>query len=289
MQAYHDGTDAPVAATDPPKIRHTASFLVCAAAAKMRYPAKKRSGELISKVSEVVHSSEDKRAIATGTGILAHGCHLSADGWEEIVWGKPPHELGRLPHAVLLAWEENANVLIFGTGASEKDGLKESEYTTKYLWDHWDNLAEFEPLHRVPLDQAKALIKKILVLDAVTQNTDQEAREGLRVMSERNCHHAIFVSSPTHLPRCLACACKVVEHEPQLFSGPIYASPSDTCYHDSHAGDVVVVEPPHRGDRDKSLDSLKFHELVRRTYRVPQGQKASFFGKLQVLLEEFGA
>ena len=39
-----------------------------------------------------------------------------------------------------------------------------------------------------------------------------------------------------------------------LFHGPIYASPSDTCYEGAQASDVVVVEPPHRGDRDKSLD-----------------------------------
>lgn len=51
----------------------------------------------------------------------------------------------------------------------------------------------------------------------------------------------------------------------ELFTGPIYASPSDTCYEGAQASDVVVVEPPHRGDRDRSLDPLKFHELVRRS------------------------
>ena len=69
----------------------------------------------------------------------------------------------------------------------------------------------------------------------------------------------------------------------------MYASPSDTCYDGAYARDVVVVEPPHRGDRDKSLDALKFHELVRRTYRVPQGHMAAFLEKLGALLEEYGA
>lgn len=224
-----------------------------------------------------------------GTGILVHGCHLKADGWEHIVWGSPPHDLGRLPHAVLLAWEEQASVVIFGTGASEKDGKKESEYTLQYLWDHWPALAEFEPLHRVPLDEAEALMRRIAVVDALTQNTDEEAREGLRLFQEKNCDHAIFVSSPTHLPRCLACACKVMEKEPELFDGPIYASPSDTCYDGAAAGDVVVVEPPHRGDRDKSLDALKFHELVRRCYGVPRDRKAAFLEQLSGLLQEYGA
>ena len=77
--------------------------------------------------------------------------------------------------------------------------------------------------------------------------------------------------------------------EPELFHGPIYASPSDTCYEGAHASDVVVIEPPHRGDRDKSLDALKFHELVRRTYRVPKERKVDFLKRLEVLLEEYGA
>ena len=119
------------------------------------------------------------KADHSGAGILVHGCHLSADGWEHIVWGQPPHQLGRLPHAVLLAWEEKATVVVFGTGASEKDGLKESEYTIRYLWDHWAELAEFEPLHRVPLDEAQALMRRIAVVDAETQNTDQEVRKGV--------------------------------------------------------------------------------------------------------------
>ncbi|CAJ1418407.1 unnamed protein product [Effrenium voratum] len=257
------------------KLRHTSRFLVRASLLSS-HPEKKRSGDALHGAAQVP------------TGILVHGCHLSADGWEQIVWGRPPHELGRLPHAVLLAWEERATVVVFGTGASEKDGLKESEYTLKYLWDRWSELAHFEPLHRVPLDKAQELMRAVSVIDASTQNTDQEVREGLRVMREKGCHHAVLVSSPTHLPRCLACACKVVEEEPELFEGPIYASPSDTCYQGASSSDVVVVEPPHRGDRDKSLDALKFHELVRRSYGVPKDKKVEFLQKFTDLLEDFG-
>ena len=117
------------------RVRHTSSFLVCAAAAKLVHPAKKRAGDLLALVAfqEVPWSrmvvlcvtrssgnvlnrkassakeedaSPGQPGHVTRTGVLVHGCHLSADGWEHIVWGRPPHELGRLPHAVLLAWEE---------------------------------------------------------------------------------------------------------------------------------------------------------------------------------------
>merc|ERR1712008_516065 len=57
-----------------------------------------------------------------------------------------------------------------------------------------------------------------------------EAEFALNIFSDRKCHHAMLVSSPTHLPRCLVCACKAVEQRPALFDGPIFASPSDTSW-----------------------------------------------------------
>jgi len=204
------------------------------------------------------------------------------------VWGQPPHELGRVPHAVLLAWQEGATTVVFGTGASERDGKKESEITVQYMYDRWDDLAQFDALKDVPLQQAKKMMQRISVVDTETQNTDQEVRNGLQVMARKKCSHAILVSSPTHLPRCLACACKVIGAEPHLFTGPMYASPSDTCYEGASASDVVVVEPPHRGDRDKSLDKLPIHDLVKRTFRVKPEQKADFLCELTALLEKYG-
>merc|ERR1719210_1807680 len=73
---------------------------------------------------------QHKQADGAGTpcdarpaGILVHGCHLQANGWEDIVWGHPPEKLGRLPQTVLLAWEERAAVVVLGTGASRaQDG-----------------------------------------------------------------------------------------------------------------------------------------------------------------------
>lgn len=221
-------------------------------------------------------------------GILVHGCHLLADGWENLVWGSPPDALGRLPHAVLLAWEESAGVVVFGTGASEMDGKKESEVTLQYLWDHFAELSQFDALKNVPLAEAEKMMRRIAVLDKETQNTDQEVRNGLKVMAEHRCSHAILVSSPTHLPRCLACACKVVGAEPELFTRPVYASPSDTCYEGASASDVVIVEPPHRGDRDRNLDGYEFHELVKRMFRVGPAKKAEFFGRVISLLQEYG-
>jgi hypothetical protein len=224
-------------------------------------------------------------------GIVVHGCHLQADSWEDIVWGIPPHQLGRLPHAAHLAWEERAHVkcVVFGTGASTaSDGRLEGQYTLDLLLERMERLREFDAFRTVPLPQLEQLIRRIAVAEVESTNTVEEVRCALRLLSAAACHRAVLVSSPTHLPRCLACACRVEEEEPDLFDGSVWASPSDTSYHNFSASDVVVVEPPHRGDRDHSLDRLPFHEMVKRSYRVSSQKREGFLEEFDKLLKRYG-
>jgi len=226
-----------------------------------------------------------------GIGILVHGCHLQADGWESIVWGEPPEQLGRLPHAALLAWEERASLacLCFGTGASQAaDGTLEGEYTLRTLRARVGQLSEFSAFDGVPLDELAALLQSVCVAETVSQNTVQEVREGLTRFALAGCKRAVLVSSPTHLPRCLACACAVEEADPNLFDGSVWASPCDTSYKGYDARDVVVVEPPHRGDRDKQLDELPFHLMVKRSFGVQGGRREQFLRDFEALLKTYG-
>jgi len=223
-------------------------------------------------------------------GILVHGCHLQADGWEDIVWGAPPLRMGRLPQAVLLAWEESAQVVLLGTGASfSSTGMVEGEFTLQYLLSHLDELHDFEALRHIPLEEVQRLVKKIAVAETKSQNTAEEVLAGFHEFAARKCTRAILVSSPTHLPRCLACACDVHHRHPGVFAGAVYACPSETCYASFEANDVVVVEPPHRGDRDKALDELPFHEMVRRSFRISGPQRVAFLQQFDALLQTYNA
>ena len=117
---------------------------------------------------------------------------------------------------------------------------------------------------------------------------------------------------------CLACACRVEAEHPGLFKGSVWASPSDTSYHNFSAGDVVVVEPPHRGDRDHTLDRLcaclplarlwlsrtdggrarsrrlllargrPFHEMVKRSYSISAERREAFLEEFDAMLGRFG-
>lgn len=225
-------------------------------------------------------------------GILVHGCHLEADGWEHIVWGEPPHQLGRLPHAALLAWEERHSLkcVTIGTGASHTAaGEAEGEYMLRVLLERMHTLPEFHAFRGIPIARLEDLLRNVASAETKSQNTTEEVSEGLMRLAQAGCKRAVLVSSPTHLPRCLACACVVEEREPGLFCGSVWASPCDTSYASASASDVVVVEPPHRGDRDKGLDDLPFHDMVKRSYKVPASKKRDFLKRFDALLKEYNA
>jgi len=218
-----------------------------------------------------------------------HGCHLQADGWQEIVWGHPPARLGRLPQAVLLAQEEDAKVVVLGTGASQaSDGRLEGQFTLDFLLERLPKLHDFSALQRYELKDLQARVRRTFTAEQRSQNTMQEVKAAFRIWTAHGVTRGFLVSSPTHLPRCLACACEAyADANGPIFSGELLASPSETCYEGFEARDVVVVEPPHRGDRDKALDELPLHTMIRRSLKIPPEHKVAFHREFDRLVSQF--
>ena len=224
-----------------------------------------------------------------GVGILVHGCHLQADGWEEIVWACHQISLG-MPHAALLAWEERDSLLAFASGRAplRRAMVPSKARQLSLLLDRIPRLSEFAAFDGVDVNELEALLRRCCVAETTSQNTVEEVRAGLAMFASKGCRRAVLVSSPTHLPRCLACACQVDETEPTLFGGSVWASPCDTSYKGFSGADVVVVEPPHRGDRDRALDDLPFHSMVRRSYKVQGERRSAFLKEFEALLQDYG-
>ena len=96
-------------------------------------------------------------ATARRTGIVVHGCHCGAEGWERIVWGDPhAGALGRVPMALRLALRETDScvvAILFGTGASEhpETGLLEGQATlalAKARCCRWSRVLRPTPCNR---------------------------------------------------------------------------------------------------------------------------------------------
>ena len=251
------------------------------------------------------------------TGILVHGYNLHAGQWEDVTWGAPPERIGRVPMGVLVALSEQADVMVFGSGASEKDGLLESEATARLLWERFDELAGFavfkgwetELTRPTATGRFRRRIESILHLDRASRNTRDEISYAGRVFVDRDVERVILVSSPTHLPRCLRDACAIYG-EGGGMSGllrELYAAPSVTGYPGYTADDVAIFEPPHRPDRPGGVDSRggtarrggKDHQdrsdrsgadlsrVVARVHDVSENQRERFVRRLDDLLQEF--
>lgn len=160
-----------------------------------------------------------------------------------------------------------AEVLYFGTGASEKDGVKEAQYMFNTLLERKHLLGEFEALEDFKrlggLDVQRPAIgppiiyarnQAEVVIDTVSQNTVEELRTAGDAFLERGVTEVVLVSNATHMPRCLRDAL-VIYNDPKyggkykkLAQGLLIA-PADTCYEGADYASTVIFEAPHRGDR----------------------------------------
>ncbi len=188
-------------------------------------------------------------------GVLIHGCHLKAEKWHHIVFGSGDR-LGRVPVGIAEAVHRNAKLIFWGTGVSVPDQrLKESEYT----YDQTTGTRLDELSGRLHLSSADLFLylNEVSYIDKKSQNTTEEIASAIYECRARGIQELYLVSSPTHIARCLQEACKLQESQEAPLT--IYATASQTCFADSTAGDVVIVEPPHRGDMP--------HEPIHRTLR----------------------
>ena len=228
------------------------------------------------------------------TGILVHGCNLNIENWRHVAWGDAPNLLGRIPQGLLVALQFEAEVIIFGTGASSREfrlgesgsssgKLLEAEYSLEYLRQNFDSLKKFQAFNNEFLNCQNqrdwACLKEQLlsriVLDVKSQNTVEEIKSASNVFLKQDIEQVVLVSSPSHIVRCLRDATSVFCEDNRLskLRNFLYACPSTTCYEGTTPADVVVVEPPHRPDRHvvpthrriqrmMTLQKLEHHDLI---------------------------
>eukprot|EP00960_Hanusia_phi_P074048 768140-Hanusia_phi.AAC.4 len=124
----------------------------CASSLPLRSPPGHES--LRSSTSKTLSLSETwEQGRRLKTGVLVHGCHLQAEGWREIAWGREElNELGRIPQAVLVAYHEEAAVVLFGTGGSKsEDGVLEGEVTMQFMFENFERLKNFKQFQDIDL------------------------------------------------------------------------------------------------------------------------------------------
>lgn len=218
------------------------------------------------------------------TAVLIHGHHLQAPEWEKLVWGvEGLAEVGRIPRGIEVAIKENAELIIWGTGASEDpvSGKKESEYTYALALERADDLAAY-----VGMDKEKlvAWVRERSHVQLETQNTKDETYEALKLCKEKGINTLYLVSSPTHISRCLLTACQYQgEFKSMVFCG-IAAQTSTDFW---SPADVAVVEPSHRPDRAETPMNLLAKRLA--SARKYKDRAPKLYEDVKSILDAFDA
>ena len=202
-------------------------------------------------------------------------------------------EMGRDRRLIFTALHECANVLAFGTGASEKNGKLEADATVQLMWERFDDISEFDVFKRYfpeiidqdYRDQVRKKIESILEIENQSQNTVDEVKKVGEIFNRYGVERIILVSSPTHLPRCLRDACVAFEQNEDLahFRHWLSAVPSDTSYMGKSASDVAVFEPPHRPDRPM----FNINDFLKRVDDIPGKDRLVFLRSFDELLQDF--
>ena len=216
-------------------------------------------------------------------GVLIHGCHVNATGWKEIVFGNQEGHLGRVPMGVREALEHQAQLIYWGTGASEKKGKKESRYTyDKAQGSKLKDLAI--RVERTPVNLS-GYLSRVSVIDEEAQNTAQEIRNAIRKCQELNIHELILVSSPTHIARCHQTALQIKRDEFSELSLKICALASQVGFFqrtpegteiEHPPSSVAIFEPSHRGDMPPNSIS----DVLKGIFRHLGNSDARYYQKL---------
>lgn len=139
-------------------------------------------------------------------GVSIHGYNLPAPNFEEVIWGIPPRGPGRLPKGLAIFYEQKAEFLAIGTGASrrEADGKLEAAVIAEYLFEHFAGLADFRCVTDLLAQNgpdAEARARESLRFALRCKNTQEEAEEVAEIFDGLGVTHWTLVSSCDHISR----------------------------------------------------------------------------------------
>ena len=178
------------------------------------------------------------------TGVLIHGYNVHSKNWQEVVWWKSPELVGRLPQGAKVILEVEPEMVIFGSGASEKDGKIEAEVMRDYLLEYFLELAILPDFLGVNLEKLRERITQISRLETKSKETYEEIYYSSYIFKKEGIERIILVSSPDHTPRCGLYAAQIYFKEKELscYLGNFSTYPSMVPY--GTMEDVVIKESP---------------------------------------------
>lgn len=225
------------------------------------------------------------------TAVLIHGLHLEANGWESLVWGELANDTwGTIPRGVVYAWKQQAELVYWGSGASERDGKKEAEWMYQRAVQGADELAALcgtEP------ETLISFLTERSHIDTQVKDTKAEIVACYDLCLTKGISHVALIPYASQAPRAVREALHYALEDERyaLLKHNLSVEPSDTRYVGVTMPDIVIFAPPHRGDRVSNPS----HVYARRTLNVIQKLSKTgdgdsvgrFLGEWDAVLKKF--
>lgn len=225
---------------------------------------------------------------------------MQASDVARILWGdEATRQLGRVPKGALVALQLDAEVLLFGTGATfDANGVVEAEHTRDLLTRDVLRLRRFGAVFAAFSDAQLRDLAPKCELELTSRNTVQEIRAAATLFAARQFDRMVLVSSNTHAPRCLRDATVVLADLRDRAAAAadlpladryttllhnLFVAASDIPYANATPAMVQIVEPPHIPNGAVSFDTL-----VGRLFKVPADQRAELAAQFDAMLQRFG-
>lgn len=199
------------------------------------------------------------------TVILLHGYNANEQNWEQVVWGVPPDQPGRIPTAVSVALQENADLLLLWGSSLGKEingeWFSSGRLMTDLLFARFDTLPHFNILsHLISTsfeDFEQFRVKFTQIYELIENpyrapNTKGELEATRNLIKERKLEvrKLICISSPDHVSRIIRDA--LIVFEGSSFVNNISVQASSTLYtkddgktppERANLDNVVIAEP----------------------------------------------
>lgn len=229
------------------------------------------------------------------TLVLLHGYDANEGNWERVVWGIPPDKPGRIPMAVAVALEENAeHLVLFGSsvGKEVKDGLWWSvgRWMAYLLFTRLEGLKEFTILSALQdfnqTEISENLVKIFRLIEEPDRpaNTMGELQAVMRLIREEytDIQKLVCVSSCDHVSR-------IIRDASIVFKGHQIAA------HLSVRGSLTLYTeedgktPPERATLDNVVVAEpRFHGVrhMRRMFGI--GNNPEALAEIDAVLKKYG-
>jgi hypothetical protein len=230
------------------------------------------------------------------SGILIHVNYLQP-GWEALAWGEPEKGLmGTIPKVIQLLLvqtpDEPITDIVMYTGPSRKDGLNEGEYSKKYLLDHFNQLNDFpqlkpliETLSNDQLQELRAQLEENIHTLNELVNSSDEVTNAAKYFAEHGITKIYQVAVASHAPRCIQLQALIRYRHEIPVEQFWYTIAADTTFEGTAPNDVIVAEPPHRGDDPAFGVHPSITDLLKQYYALPYEARQPFLKGVASVLD----